>query len=75
MDFFNGLGDDALTQRISTIDWEDRLYSPGLPPKPDFDTTLAKQCYDLAEKWKDSVSTPPRIIAICSRVALDLSLT
>lgn len=56
VEFFNSLGDESLKQKIATIDWEGRLYSPGLPPKPDFDTTLAKQCYDLAGKWKDSVS-------------------
>ncbi|KAJ6780990.1 hypothetical protein PWT90_08222 [Aphanocladium album] len=58
VDFFDSLGDESLKQRISTIDWEGRLHSPGLPPKPDFDTTLAKQCYDLAEKWKDSSFEP-----------------
>lgn len=55
MDFFNGLGDEDLKQRITTIDWNDKLYSPGLPPKPDFDTSLSQQCYDLAAKWKDEV--------------------
>ncbi|KAJ4165787.1 hypothetical protein LMH87_007403 [Akanthomyces muscarius] len=58
VEFFNGLGDEPLKQKIATIDWEGRLYSPGLPPKPDFDTTLAKQCYDLAGKWKDSSFEP-----------------
>ncbi|XWW92761.1 hypothetical protein V2A60_000687 [Cordyceps javanica] len=60
LDFFNGLGDESLKQKISAIDWEDKLYSPGLPPKPNFDTTLAKQCYDLADQWKDSSFEPSR---------------
>ncbi|OAA71547.1 leukotriene A4 hydrolase [Cordyceps fumosorosea ARSEF 2679] len=58
VDFFNGLGDEALKQKLITIDWEDKLYSPGLPPKPEFDTTLAQQCYDLANKWKESSFEP-----------------
>lgn len=61
LDYFNGLGDESIKQKIATIDWEDKLYSPGLPPKPDFDTTLAQQCYDLANQWKDSVSRVPRL--------------
>jgi leukotriene-A4 hydrolase len=56
MDYFNGLGDEDLKQKIATINWEERLYTPGLPPKPDFDTSLAEECYNLAAKWKDSVS-------------------
>lgn len=44
-----------LREKIASIDWNDRLYSPGLPPKPDFDTSLAIQCYDLAKKWKENV--------------------
>lgn len=58
MDFFNGLGDEGLKSKIATIDWEARFYAPGLPPKPDFDTTLVTICYDLAEKWKDTVRCP-----------------
>ncbi|KAM3511846.1 hypothetical protein MY11210_004537 [Beauveria gryllotalpidicola] len=60
LDYFNGLGDESIKQKIATIDWEDKLYSPGLPPKPDFDTTLAQQCYDLANRWKDSSFEPSR---------------
>ena len=57
MDFFNGLGDEAVKQKIATIDWESRLYTPGLPPKPEFDTAMVKECYELASKWQDSVGT------------------
>lgn len=60
MDFFNGLGDEGLKSKIATIDWQARFYTPGLPPKPDFDTTLVTMCYDLAEKWKDAVCSPSR---------------
>lgn len=58
MDFFNGLGNEDIKQKIKEIDWEGRFYTPGLPTKPEFDTTLADECYKLAEKWKDSVSCP-----------------
>lgn len=61
LDYFNDLGDDSIKQRIATIDWEDRLYTPGLPPKPDFDTSMVAACYELASKWQNnSVSFFPR---------------
>ncbi|KAF3915355.1 Laeverin [Arthrobotrys entomopaga] len=41
---------DALT---SKIDWDKEYYSPGLPEKPDFDTSMADICYELAKKWKN----------------------
>ncbi|KAK0384997.1 hypothetical protein NLU13_7475 [Sarocladium strictum] len=63
MDFFNGLGDEDLKKKVAEIDWNDRLYSPGLPPKPEFDTTLADQCFALADKWKnDSFEPSPKDI-------------
>lgn len=56
MDFFNGLGDQDIKKKVAEIDWDWWFYTPGLPPKPDFDTSLATQCYELAKKWEDSVS-------------------
>lgn len=56
MDFFNNLGDEGIKLKIKDIDWKGRLYTPGLPPKPTFDTSLANQCYELAAKWEDEVS-------------------
>ncbi|KYK60311.1 hypothetical protein DCS_01448 [Drechmeria coniospora] len=58
VDYFNGLGDEELTKKVATIDWDARLYTPGLPPKPEFDTTMVTMCYDLAEKWKDASFEP-----------------
>ncbi|KAJ3526281.1 hypothetical protein NM208_g11267 [Fusarium decemcellulare] len=58
LDFFNGLGNDEISKKISTIDWDDKFYTPGLPPKPDFDTSLANMCYKLANKWKDPSFEP-----------------
>jgi aminopeptidase N len=57
MNFFNGLGDEDLKKKVAEIDWNDKLYTPGLPPKPEFDTTLADQCFALADKWKSEVSS------------------
>lgn len=55
VDFFNGLGDAELRAKVGAIDWDAKFYTPGLPPKPDFDTSLAAKCYDLAEMWRDAV--------------------
>lgn len=42
---------------LDLIDWESWLYKPGMPPvDPHFDTTLADQCYKLADKWYDSLT-------------------
>lgn len=38
--------------KLSKLDWDSWFYSPGLPPKPDFDTSLADAAYSLVEKWK-----------------------
>lgn len=63
VDFMQSLGDEELGKRVATIDWDAKLFAPGLPPKPDFDTTMVAMCYDLAEKWGDAVSSQakPRI--------------
>ncbi|KAI4257221.1 MAG: hypothetical protein LQ352_001719 [Teloschistes flavicans] len=36
----------------NNVDWDRWFYGPGLPPKPDFDTSMVDVCYDLADKWK-----------------------
>ncbi|KAL6866204.1 Leucyl aminopeptidase yscIV [Amphichorda felina] len=58
MDFFNNYGDEGIKKKISEINWEDRYYATGLPPKPEFDTTMVDQCYSLAEKWEDETFQP-----------------
>jgi leukotriene-A4 hydrolase len=55
LNFFNGLGDGSIKEKVASIDWDTWFYKPGLPPKPKFDTSLADVCYSLAEKWKDPV--------------------
>lgn len=43
-------------EKLDSIDWDTWLYKPGMPPvNPKFDTTLADQCYDLANRWYHAV--------------------
>ncbi|OJJ50450.1 hypothetical protein ASPZODRAFT_11321 [Penicilliopsis zonata CBS 506.65] len=49
LDFF--AHDADASELLSTVDWDTWFYSPGLPPKPDFDTSLVDVVYTLAEKW------------------------
>lgn len=58
LEFFSAAEYADLKDKIASIDWEGRFYTPGLPPKPEFDTSLADVCYDLAEKWKQSDFLP-----------------
>ncbi|KAK0943609.1 Leucyl aminopeptidase yscIV [Friedmanniomyces endolithicus] len=50
LDFFANDADAA--KKLQKVDWDTWFYAPGFPPKPDFDTTLADQCYALADKWQ-----------------------
>ena len=36
------------------MDFDSWFYKPGLPPKPEFDTSMVDVCYDLASKWENS---------------------
>ncbi|ABN64689.2 Probable leukotriene A-4 hydrolase (LTA-4 hydrolase) (Leukotriene A(4) hydrolase) [Scheffersomyces stipitis CBS 6054] len=41
---------------LDSIDWESWLYKPGMPPvMPKFDTTLADECYELADEWFSAI--------------------
>lgn len=44
-------------QLLESVDWETWLFTPGMPPKPEFDTTLANNVYKLANKWIDAAMT------------------
>ncbi|KAI9843679.1 MAG: hypothetical protein M1837_006146 [Sclerophora amabilis] len=44
--------DPAATKSLKNLDWESWFYSPGFPPKPDFDTSLVDVCYSLANHWE-----------------------
>ena len=49
--FFTETGEK---EKLDGVDWNDKFYSTGLPPKPDFDTRLAVPCYSLAKRWIDA---------------------
>lgn len=45
---------------LDTVDWDTWFYAPGMPPvKPNFDTSLADVCYNLAEKWVKAIAAAP----------------
>ncbi|KAL4806969.1 leukotriene A-4 hydrolase [Aspergillus unguis] len=50
LDFFHP--DAEASKLLQNLDWDAWFYKPGLPPKPDFDTSLADVVYELANKWK-----------------------
>ncbi|GAB1315045.1 Leucyl aminopeptidase yscIV [Madurella fahalii] len=58
LEFFSPPEYADLKDKISAIDWEGRFYNTGLPPKPEFDTSLVDTCYELAEKWKRKDFSP-----------------
>ncbi|EHA52461.1 leukotriene A-4 hydrolase [Pyricularia oryzae 70-15] len=58
LEFFDKPEYADLKDKIAGIDWEGRFYTPGLPPKPEFDTSLVDVCYALADKWKKGDYTP-----------------
>ena len=37
--------------KVRSIDFDTWFHGTGLPPRPNFDTTLVDQCYALADKW------------------------
>lgn len=43
------------------VNWDQWLHAPGLPPKPDFDTTLADVCYALSDKWHALNTSSPTV--------------
>ncbi|KAL4916889.1 leukotriene A-4 hydrolase [Aspergillus aurantiobrunneus] len=49
LEFFKS--DVEASALLKALDWEAWFYKPGLPPKPDFDTSLADIVYELANKW------------------------
>lgn len=55
LEFFSTPEYAGLKDKLASIDWEGRFYTRGLPPKPEFDTSLIDACYKLADQWKDTV--------------------
>ena len=54
IDFF--AKDSEVSKKLADFDWDKLFYAPGYPPKPDFDQTMVKSCYELADKWHALVS-------------------
>ena len=50
--------DVTASEALKDVDWVFWFYSPGMPPKPDFDTSLVDVCYDLATKWETGKIEP-----------------
>lgn len=50
LDFF--ASDADANKQLQEFDWDKLFYAPGFPEKPDFDETMVKKCYKLADKWK-----------------------
>ncbi|KAB2580102.1 Leukotriene a-4 hydrolase hydrolase [Lasiodiplodia theobromae] len=50
IDFF--ASDKDASAKLESLDWDTWFYAPGYPPKPDFDDSLVKVCYELAERWE-----------------------
>ncbi|KAK7908224.1 hypothetical protein PG985_015527 [Apiospora marii] len=58
LDYFNEHGTDEIKQKVAQIPWEEKFHQPGLPPKPEFDTSYVDSCMALAEKWKPTDFKP-----------------
>ncbi|KAH8591232.1 leukotriene A-4 hydrolase [Bisporella sp. PMI_857] len=56
LDFF--ASDKAASAALAKVDWDTWFYKPGLPPKPEFDTSLVDTCYALAKAWEDKDYKP-----------------
>ena len=54
IDFF--AKDSECSKKLDSFDWDKLFYAPGYPPKPDFDQTMVKSCYELADKWHSLLS-------------------
>ncbi|OAL03456.1 leukotriene A-4 hydrolase [Phaeosphaeriaceae sp. SRC1lsM3a] len=50
IDFF--AKDSEANKKLAEFDWDKLFYAPGYPPKPEFDQTMVKSCYELADKWE-----------------------
>ncbi|KAL2191924.1 hypothetical protein L209DRAFT_748661 [Thermothelomyces heterothallicus CBS 203.75] len=58
LEFFGAPEYAGLKDKLAEIDWEGRFFNTGLPPKPEFNTSLVDVCFQLAEKWKQKDYTP-----------------
>ncbi|KAK7041806.1 Leucyl aminopeptidase yscIV [Paramarasmius palmivorus] len=56
--YYRKNGGEEKVQALDSIDWNAWFYGEGteLPVKMEYDTSLAKSAYDLAERWVESAS-------------------
>ncbi|KAG2191809.1 hypothetical protein INT47_011933 [Mucor saturninus] len=48
----------SMVEKLNTIDFDAWINKPGMPPvDPQFDTSLADACYDLAKRWDEARDT------------------
>ena len=57
LDFFSS--DSVAAEKLASVDWDTWFYKPGLPPKPDFDTSLVQPAYQLADRWETLTNPNP----------------
>lgn len=57
LEFF--ASDAEASKLLGDLDWDSWFYKPGLPPKPDFDTSLVDVVYALADKWETLTQSHP----------------
>ncbi|KAJ5102893.1 hypothetical protein N7532_003422 [Penicillium argentinense] len=50
LDYFKS--DAEASKLLNELDWDKWFYAPGLPPKPQFDTSLVDVVYALAKQWQ-----------------------
>lgn len=47
-----------MVERLNKINWDLWINGTGMPPvDPQFDTSLADACYDLAKRWEEARNT------------------
>ena len=55
MEFFRP--DPEASKLLDELDWDAWFYTPGLPPRPHFDTSLIDIVSDLSRKWQSPSKT------------------
>ena len=56
LDFF--ATDAEATAKLNSVDWDTWYNKPGYPPKPKYDDSLVRACYELATKWQGRARSP-----------------
>ncbi|KAF2261510.1 leukotriene A-4 hydrolase [Lojkania enalia] len=59
LDFF--AKDADASKKLEDFDWDKLFYAPGYPDKPEFDDSLVKVCYELADKWQAHLENGDKI--------------